>query len=65
MIGAVLFGLLAITYLLERGCRETSAPRQWNWFELIAAEQLRVSKKARTRGDVDRAGRTHRQRAHS
>lgn len=57
---------LAIAYVvLEHGCRDRPAPRQLNWFELIAYGQLRVSKKARTRGDVDRHGRTRHQQAHS
>lgn len=55
---------IAIAYLvLEHGCRERPTSKQLTWFELVAAEQLRVSKKARTRGDVDHRGRTRRQRA--
>lgn len=66
MTGLLALALLALVYvLLEHGCAATPASRRMSWFDLVAAEQLVVSKKARTRGDVDGRGLSRRERAHS
>ena len=66
MIGVDVLFLGAIAYVvLEHGCRARPASRQLHWFELLKSGELTVSHKAKGRGDVDRAGRTRRQRAHA
>lgn len=47
--------------LLEVGCREKPKTQGPTWFEI--APTLTVSKKKRTRGDVNHAGLTRRERA--
>lgn len=62
----LILGLLIalMWFVADYGCRGTRPPRQLSWFQLIDYGQLVVSKKSRTRGDVDHNGRTRRQRAH-
>jgi hypothetical protein len=47
----------------EFGCRDHPLPKQMHWFDLIAAQHLTVSKKARTRGHINSAGDSRRQQA--
>jgi len=54
------FSMLAWWLMLERGCRDTPPPRGVSFFDV---RHERISKKARTRGDIDHLGRSRRERA--
>lgn len=48
--------------LLEVGCRDGKSPAGMSWFDVYPT--LTVSKKKRTRGEVNRDGKTRREQAH-
>lgn len=50
LLASLAFFLLALYVVFEVGCRETPPPAGMSWF--VVVRSLRVSKKARTRGDV-------------
>jgi len=64
MTELILFAFLlgGLYVIIEFGCREVPPPAGWSWFSVYP--RLRISKKKRTRGEVNREGLSLREQAH-